>query len=287
MMQGHGAVRPATWSSEITVRVPPRCVPARSVRQNLRMDKFPGQGRHRVRFDWAGQGASAVTVDADVAVVVDVLSFTTTLTVALDRGTVVLPYRWNDDGAADYARQHDAVLAVGRSAATAGQISLSPGTVRNASSPTRLVLLSPNGSTIAHDLAETGITCVGASLRNASAVAEWISRHHDPATATVAVIAAGERWPDGSLRPAVEDLWGAGALITATLTCPSAVSGAGRDEPQRLRRDPPGHVLIDSVDDLARNESLEVTCATQLAPGRRAAVRRVSRRPPRGRALCR
>jgi len=218
MMQGHGAVRPATWSSEITVRVPPRCVPARSVRQNLRMDKFPGQGRHRVRFDWAGQGASAVTVDADVAVVVDVLSFTTTLTVALDRGTVVLPYRWNDDGAADYARQHDAVLAVGRSAATAGQISLSPGTVRNASPPTRLVLLSPNGSTIAHDLAETGVTCVGASLRNASAVAEWISRHHDPATATVAVIAAGERWPDGSLRPAVEDLWGAGALITALHT---------------------------------------------------------------------
>jgi len=122
------------------------------MQHTLRMGDFLRQGRHRIRFDWAGQGASAVTVSADVAVVIDVLSFTTTLTVALDRGTTVLPYRWNDGGAADYARQHDAVLAVGRSEATAGQISLSPGTVRNASPPARLVLPSPNGSTIAHNL---------------------------------------------------------------------------------------------------------------------------------------
>ena len=30
---------------------------------------------------------------------------------------------------------------------------------------------------------------------------------------TVAVVAAGERWPDDSLRPSAEDLWGAGAVL--------------------------------------------------------------------------
>ena len=69
------------------------------------------QTRHLLRFDWALQGADAIALDADVAVVIDVLSFTTTLTVALDGGTSVLPYRWNDSNAANFARKRNAVLA--------------------------------------------------------------------------------------------------------------------------------------------------------------------------------
>jgi 2-phosphosulfolactate phosphatase len=29
------------------------------------------------------------------------------------------------------------------------------------------------------------------------------------------LVAAGERWPDASLRPCAEDLWGAGAVLSA------------------------------------------------------------------------
>jgi 2-phosphosulfolactate phosphatase len=117
------------------------------------------------------------------------------------------------DGAA-VAREHDAVLAVGRSRAGPGQISLSPQTlVEPPAGVRRLVLPSPNGSAISAALAGSGATVVGASLRNARAVGDWVRR--EAAGRPVAVVAAGERWPDGTLRPAVEDLWGAGAVIEA------------------------------------------------------------------------
>ncbi|WP_235734336.1 2-phosphosulfolactate phosphatase [Nocardioides alcanivorans] len=48
-----------------------------------------GQTAHRIRFDWGPTGAEHVT--AEVAVVVDVLSFTTTLSVAVERGIEVFP----------------------------------------------------------------------------------------------------------------------------------------------------------------------------------------------------
>lgn len=55
---------------------------------------------------------------------------------------------------------------------------------------------------------------VAACLRSISAVGSRLTtRGYGTSQHPVAVIAAGERWPDGSLRPALEDLLGAGALI--------------------------------------------------------------------------
>ena len=186
---------------------------AQFLREDAGVDQAHRQSSYAIRVDWGLDGATAIAEDADVAVVVDVLSFTTTLSVALDVGTTVLPYRWDDDSAAAYAQAQDATLAVGRSAAGPGQISLSPVTLRAAPAPDRLVLPSPNGSTICWHLAAITAVCLGASLRNATAVCDWVASHHDPATTTVAVVAAGERWASAGLRPAVEDLWGAGLVV--------------------------------------------------------------------------
>jgi 2-phosphosulfolactate phosphatase len=191
---------------------------------------FYTQTGYAVRFDWGPEGADAVGAGAAFVAVVDVLSFTTTLTVAVERGIAVLPYRWRDESAHAVARAHGATLAVGRSRARAGQVSLSPDSVLRASGVERLVLPSPNGSTVAARLADAGATVVGVSLRNAAAAGAWVRERArgEP----VGVVAAGERWDDGPLRPAVEDLWGAGAFIAAlagdgTATGPQPEGRAG------------------------------------------------------------
>jgi 2-phosphosulfolactate phosphatase len=172
-----------------------------------------GQAAYDVRFDWGPTGAAAIADGAHLAVVVDVLSFTTTVSVAAQRGVTVFPYRWRDATAEQFAADRGATLARGRSQ---GGVTLSPASVLAAPELERLVLPSPNGSSISFDLAGSGMTVVGACLRNRTAVARWLAPRLESGS-RLAVVAAGERWPDASLRPAVEDLWGAGSVLAALL----------------------------------------------------------------------
>lgn len=172
------------------------------------------QAGHRIRLEWGPTGGAVIARRADVAVVVDVLSFSTTVTVAVERGITVFPFRWKDERALEYAEERDANLALQRQDARyrAGAVSLSPYSLQTASGIERLVLPSPNGSTICTELAGSGADVVVACLRNARAVADWL-RPRLEGGAVLAVVPAGERWPDGSMRPCAEDLWGAGAVL--------------------------------------------------------------------------
>lgn len=177
------------------------------------------QRRWPVRCIWGGSGARYLAHHATapmLAVVVDVCSFSTTVSVATDRGTAVYPYRWRDAGATALAERVDGLLACQRSDRRPGDEpgppSLSPASIAASEPVKRLVLPSPNGSTIAAVLQELGCEVVAGCLRNGRAVGEYAAEHAARG-GEVLVVAAGERWPDGTLRVSNEDLWGAGAVL--------------------------------------------------------------------------
>jgi 2-phosphosulfolactate phosphatase len=155
-------------------------------------------------MEWGPVGAKALAETSDVIVVVDVLSFTTALTVAVEQGAKVWPHI-GGESAGQLARDIDAVLAGNRSSHEGP--TLSPASLRDIPADTRLVLPSPNGSSIAFAAVNNARPVVAGCLRNAHAVA----RHLRDAE-RIGIVPAGEQWADGSLRPAYEDLVGAGAI---------------------------------------------------------------------------
>lgn len=64
--------------------------------------------RYDVRFEWGPAGAAALAPSSSCLVVVDVLSFSTSVTVAVEAGTRVYPCAWRDETAAAFARERQA-----------------------------------------------------------------------------------------------------------------------------------------------------------------------------------
>jgi hypothetical protein len=56
------------------------------------------QAQFDIRCEWGLQGVQQI-VNSDVIIIVDVLSFTTSVDVAVSRGSTIFPYRWKDETA--------------------------------------------------------------------------------------------------------------------------------------------------------------------------------------------
>jgi 2-phosphosulfolactate phosphatase len=153
------------------------------------------------------QGVVQLAPISDVVIIVDVLSFSTSVDIAASRGATIFPYRWHDASAAVFAASAGAIVADARRGSLG--YSLSPQSLLHLPPETRLVLPSPNGATLT--LGTGRVPTLTGCLRNAQAVAA-VAQQYGP---RIAVIPAGERWPhDGGLRPAFEDWVGAGAIIS-------------------------------------------------------------------------
>jgi 2-phosphosulfolactate phosphatase len=166
------------------------------------------QSEYDFRFEWGLSGVQALAPVSDVMIIVDVLSFTTCVDIVVGRGGTVYPYRDRLESLPDYAQSRGALFAAPGWRHEAAY-SLSPSSLSAIPEGTRLVLPSPNGSTLS--LATAGVPTMAGCLRNVRAIADRAIQLGKRIT----VIAAGERWKrDGLLRPAIEDLIGAGAIIT-------------------------------------------------------------------------
>jgi len=179
-------------------------------------DDVFGQNGYRIRLEWGENGLAALAASCAVLVIVDVLSFTTAVDVALNRGGRVVPVRRGDVRAISSARSAGAVVAGDQ------KWTLRPSSLLDLPAGTLLALPSPNGATLCAQAAASGATVFAACLRNAESVAHEVEKFADGRP--IGIVPAGERWgvTAGPLRPGIEDLLGAGAVAAALLATDSS-----------------------------------------------------------------
>jgi len=170
------------------------------------MVQWFSQDKYEIRLEWGLSAVEHLAREVDCAVIVDVMSFSTCVSLAVDNGARIYPYPWKDES----ARKIGAKTASPDRRFSDKGYSLSPVSIQRISEGESLVLPSPNGSAISFRARDAGITVFSGCFRNLSATAEACSGFR-----RVLVVPCGERWPDGSIRPSVEDYAAAGGIIAA------------------------------------------------------------------------
>ncbi|MDO8294880.1 MAG: 2-phosphosulfolactate phosphatase [Caulobacter sp.] len=186
-----------------------------------------------IRCEWGLKGIEALRPRGSVLVIVDVLSFSTAVDIAVGRRASIYPFPLGDHEAAKAAAEKVGAMVAAPKRAAGGQFSLSPASLRDLNPGDRLLLPSPNGSRLSLACGDTPV--LAGCLRNAKAVAA--KARALAGQGDIGLIPAGERWPDDSLRPAIEDLIGAGAIIEALEGEMTAEARLARDAWRSARGD--------------------------------------------------
>jgi len=175
------------------------------------------QSNYECRVEWGKRGAREAAERGDIAIIVDVLSFSSTVVSALYQGAIIYPYPPNLDGK-HYSESIGAEYILGRNeAAILGRATLSPISFNQSHAKTKYVLCSLNGAFCSWIAAKVPALLIG-SILNASSVAAFANQLKKQIKANITIIPCGEVWNEvqeneDALRPSIEDYLGAGAIL--------------------------------------------------------------------------
>lgn len=168
------------------------------------------------RLDWGLNGIKRAVKRKDIIVIIDVLSFSTTVITAIHYGAEIFPFIKSNIKDIDlYAQKINAEVVLGRSEAKLyKRQSLSPLSFDKSCNKKKFLLPSRNGSTYSKIAENNKYVFIG-SIINASSVSSTINKIRKFNKIPVTVISCGERWKeDKELRPSIEDYLGAGAILS-------------------------------------------------------------------------
>jgi 2-phosphosulfolactate phosphatase len=177
------------------------------------------------RVEWGVRGAREAASRGDITIIVDVLSFSSTVVTAASYGAIIFPHPKNETVQA-FAEKVQAKLIIGRAeAAVIGKPTLSPVSFEPLHAGLNYVLSSINGAVCSWTASQAHTLLIGCLL-NAHSVAAVANQLQLETGSIISVIPCGEQWIDfnegeNQLRPAIEDYLGAGAILSQLKGTPS------------------------------------------------------------------
>jgi 2-phosphosulfolactate phosphatase len=176
----------------------------------------------QIHVEWGATGAKLAAARGDIVVIVDVLSFSTSITLAVSRGATVFSFSHQEidvlGGPEAISAQLNANLIDRDRRAINSRFSLSPASLTNTNDNDRIIFTSLNGANCTAAAKASPVVLIGA-LTNRYAVADAVAQLlRSTVSDRCTLIACGEHWSSISdahgeaIRPGIEDLIGVGAI---------------------------------------------------------------------------